>query len=106
MAPFGPEPAMVGNEMSFNRPVSRRKLSSASTAPISVSLPFGASPSSQARKRAGDFGTVLHRFHWRDRVGATQRLAAAVRHQTRERVGGAGAVEPHVLVFQLAEVAL
>ena len=43
---------MVGNEMSFNRPLSRRKLSSASTASISVSLPVGASRSSQARKRA------------------------------------------------------
>src|SRR6185437_11242439 len=43
---------MVGNEMSFNRPLSRRKLSSASTASISVSLPFGASRSSQARNRA------------------------------------------------------
>jgi hypothetical protein len=42
MAPFGPEPEMVGNETSLSRPVSRRKLSSASTAPISVSVPPGA----------------------------------------------------------------
>ena len=43
---------MVGNEISFNRPLSRRKLSSASTVSISVSLPLGASLSSQARNRA------------------------------------------------------
>ena len=51
MAPFGPAPAMVGNETSLSRPVSRRKLSSASTASISVRLPPGASRSNQARKR-------------------------------------------------------
>ena len=51
MAPFGPAPEMVGNDTSFKRPVSRRKLSSAATASISVSVPFGASRSSQARKR-------------------------------------------------------
>ena len=42
---------MVGNEMSFSKPVSRRKLSSACTASISVSLPDKASPSSQCRNR-------------------------------------------------------
>ena len=52
MAPFGPVPAMVGNETSFSAPVSRRKVSSASTASISVSAPVGASRSIQARKRA------------------------------------------------------
>ena len=52
MAPFGPVPAMVGNETSFSAPVSRRKVSSASTASISVSAPEGASRSIQARKRA------------------------------------------------------
>ena len=51
MAPFGPVPDMVGNETSFNAPVSRRKLSSASTVSISVSPPDGASRSIQARKR-------------------------------------------------------
>ena len=51
MAPSGPAPEMLGNDTSLSRPVSRRKLSSASTAPISVSWPFGASRSNQARKR-------------------------------------------------------
>src|SRR6478752_7521850 len=51
MAPFGPAPAMVGNETSFNAPVSRRNVSSASTASISVSAPEGASRSIQARQR-------------------------------------------------------
>ena len=51
MAPSGPAPAMVENDTSLSRPVSRRKLSSASTIPISVSLPRGASRSNQARKR-------------------------------------------------------
>src|SRR6476646_4664801 len=52
MAPFGPAPAIVGKEMSLSAPVSRRKLSSAATTSISVSLPpGGASLSSQARKR-------------------------------------------------------
>ena len=49
MAPFGPVPAMVGNETSFSAPVSRRKVSSASTVSISVSPPLGASRSIQAR---------------------------------------------------------
>jgi len=38
--------------MSFKRPVSRRNVSSASAATISVSSPFGASRSNQARNRA------------------------------------------------------
>ena len=42
---------MVGKEISLSLPVSRRKVSSAATASISVSFPFGASRSSQARKR-------------------------------------------------------
>src|SRR5436853_446335 len=42
---------MVGNEMSLSSPVSRRKLSSAATASISVSFPRAASRSNQARKR-------------------------------------------------------
>src|ERR1700674_4700510 len=52
MAPFGPVPAMVGKETSFNAPVSRRNVSSASTVSISVSAPDGASRSIQARNRA------------------------------------------------------
>src|ERR1700736_5038852 len=52
MAPLGPVPEMVGNETSFSAPVSRRNVSSASTASISVSAPLGASRSIQARKRA------------------------------------------------------
>ena len=52
MAPFGPVPAMVGNETSFSAPVSRRNVSSASTVSISVSAPVGASRSTQARNRA------------------------------------------------------
>ena len=51
MAPSGPAPEIDGNDTSLSRPVSRRKLSSASTAAISVSSPFGASRSNQARKR-------------------------------------------------------
>src|SRR5229473_3484318 len=42
----------VGNETSFNAPVSRRKVSSASTVSISVSTPLGASRSIHARNRA------------------------------------------------------
>jgi hypothetical protein len=34
MAPFGPVPAMVGNETSFSAQVWRRKVSSASTVSI------------------------------------------------------------------------
>ena len=43
---------MVGNETSLSAPVSRRKVSSAATASISVRRPRGASRSNQARKRA------------------------------------------------------
>src|SRR5580692_8572125 len=50
MAAFGPDPEMVGNDTSLRRPVSRRKVSSASTASISVSRPDGATRSNQARK--------------------------------------------------------
>ena len=83
MAPFGPAPEMVGNDTSFSAPVSRRKLSSAATASISVSLPVGASRSSQARKRAiaapsracaarapAISAAFLHRLQQRDRIGA------------------------------------
>ena len=52
IAPFGPVPAIVGKDTSFSAPVSRRKVSSASTVSISVSTPFGASRSIQARNRA------------------------------------------------------
>src|SRR5215470_16212793 len=105
MAPFGPVPAIVGNETSFSAPVSRRKVSSASTVSISVSAPFGASRSIQARKRANatasrrcaararDLGFVLHGFQQRDGIAAAQRLAAGCRDQAAQRVGGGGAVE-------------
>ena len=52
MAPFGPVPAMVGNETSFSAQVCRRKVSSASTVSISVSAPEGASRSIQATSSA------------------------------------------------------
>ena len=45
--------------------------------------------------RAGDLGRVLDRLDQRDRVGAARDLAAGVRDQPRERVGGRRLVEPH-----------
>ena len=107
MAPFGPAPEMVGNEMSFSRPVSRRKVSSAATASISVSLPSGASRSSQARKRAtaapsrrcaarapAISACVLDRLHQRDRIGAARGLPplpATIRGARRRRWPDRGA---------------
>src|SRR5262249_18806334 len=84
MAPFGPAPAMVGNEISWSAPVSRRKLSSAATASISVSLPDGASLSNQARKRdtampsrlwAARLPTISARFFvaFKDAIGSAPR---------------------------------
>src|SRR5216684_3413832 len=78
MAPFGPNPEMVGNETSLRTPVSRRKFSSASTASISVSLPAAAVRSNQARKR-----------------GAAPDLAAARADQASDRVCRARRVEAH-----------
>ena len=52
MAPFGPVPEIVGKDTSFNAPVSRRNVSNASTASISVSAPLGASRSTHARNFA------------------------------------------------------
>ena len=93
--------------MSFRRPVSRRKSSSAVTASISVSLPAGAVRSNQARKRvtrgavaqmrrarAGDLGCVLDRLHHRDRIGSARDLAAARADQPLDGVGGGGRIEP------------
>src|SRR6476646_8282706 len=106
MAPSGPAPEMLGNDTSLSRPVSRRKLSSASTAPISVSPRFGASRSNQARKRvtaapvrlarAGDLDRILDRLHHRDRVEAARHLAAGVADDARQRVRAGRLIEPHV----------
>ena len=54
---------------------------------------------------AGDLGVVLHRLHQRDRIGPAHRLAAAVRDDAGERVGGARLVEPHGLALELREIA-
>ena len=74
--------------MSLSRPVSRRKLSSAATASISVRVPRAASRSNQARKRvtaapsrmrlsrAGNLDLVLHGLHQRNRAGPACGLAA------------------------------
>ena len=106
MAPFGPVPAMVGNDTSLSAPVSRRKVSSASTASISVSAPVGASRSIQARNapappRRADarcgvpsisvgFLQALSSAH---RIAAAHHLAAGAIDQPAQRVGGGGAVE-------------
>ena len=99
---------MVGNDTSLSAPVSRRKLSSALTASISVSLPdrrFVLEPGEEARQRraialmggarACDLGMILHRLHQRDRVGPARRLAAVLAQQAGEGVGRARLVEPH-----------
>ena len=51
MAPFEPAPEMVSKLISFSACVSARIVSSCRAAPISSMPPFGASRSSQARKR-------------------------------------------------------
>ena len=55
--------------------------------------------------RARDLGLVLRSLHQRDRVGAAHKLAAGLRQQPRQRVGGAGLVEPHHFVLERAQVA-
>ena len=78
---------MVGNETSLSLPVSRRKLSSASTASISLSVPparRAIEPGEKAHdrgavapmRRAGafDLDRVLHRLHQHDRVGTATEL--------------------------------
>ena len=109
---------MVGNEMSLSTPVSRRKLSSASTASISVSLPCGASRSNQARKRviaapsrlcaarapaisAWFFIAFISAIGSEPRAG----LPPPSRHNAGERVGRARLVEPHGLALERAEIA-
>src|SRR5580700_3260540 len=86
MAPSGPAPAMVGKEMSLSDPVSRRKLSSASTASISVSSPRVTARSNQARKR----------------VAAAQHRAAIFSNEPRDRFRAGRRIEPHGTPF-LAE---
>src|SRR5215510_6553743 len=83
MAPSGPAPEMVGNETSLSTPVSRRKLSSAATASISVSFSRGASRSSHARKRVS--------------AAPSRACAARAGDQARQRVGGGRLVEAHAL---------
>ncbi len=104
--------------MSFSRPVSRRKLSSASTASISVSLPFGASRSSQARNRAiatpsrlcaARLPAISAWFFtaFISVIGSAPRtgLPPLAAMQPRQRVGGARLVEPHGLALEFGEVA-
>ena len=120
MAPSGPAPAMVGNETSFSRPLSRRKLSSASTASISV-RPRGASRSNQAKNfvtaapsrscaaRAPAISVgVLHRLHRRDRIAAAHDLAAVLDDEARDRFGAGRGIEPHgaMRLAELGEIAL
>ena len=108
MAPSGPAPAMVGNEMSLSRPVSRRKRFQRLDG-VDLGEPaarrFALEPGEEAHDRgavadmggarAGDLDGVLHRLHQRDRIGAARHLAAAAGHQPRDRVGGGRLVEPH-----------
>src|SRR6516164_3174827 len=82
---------MVGKEMSLSSPVSRRKLSSAATASISLSLPRGA--------RAGNLDLVLHGLHQRDGAGRARDLAAVAGDETRERVRRGRLIEPHGLLL-------
>ena len=99
---------MVGNETSLSRPVSRRKLSNASTASISLKLAvrrFAIEPGEEARHRdavaqlrragAGDLGGVLDRLHRRDRIAAAHDLAAGLAYKPRDRLGTGGRIEPH-----------
>src|SRR6516164_9052263 len=114
MAPLGPAPAIVGKETSLSLPVSRRKLSRASTASISVSCPLAAAPSNQARKRttaapsrrcaarALDLDRVLHRLHQHDRVATARELAAVAGDEARERIRSGRLIDAHGL-FGLAE---
>ncbi len=94
--------------MSLSRPVSRRKLSSAATASISVSLPRGASRSNQARKRttAAPSRTCAARAPeisasfftaFISAIGSAPRAALPPcgRDHACQRVGGGGLVEPH-----------
>src|SRR5262249_33028030 len=112
IAPSGPAPAMVGKEMSLSSPVSRRKLSSAATASISVSLPRGASRSNQARKRvtaapsrrgAGRApaisGAVLTAFIRAMGEGRARDLAAVAGDEARGRVRRSRLIEPHGLLL-------
>ena len=109
---------MVGNDTSFSRPVSRRKLSSASTASISVSLPAGASRSNQARKRtiaapsrrcAARVPAISALFFtaFISVIGSAPRIGLPPPSvdQPRQRVGGARLVEPHGLVLERGQIA-
>ena len=106
MAPFGPVPAMVGNETSFSAQVWRRKVSSASTVSISVSAPgrrLAVDPGQKPHQRhrvalmrgagAFDLGDVLHRLEQADGIVAAHRLAAGGRDQAAQGIGRGGAVE-------------
>ena len=101
---------MVGNDISLSRPVSRRKVSSAATASISVSLPRGASRSNQARKlaTAAPSRTCAARAPaisaafftaFISAIGSAPRatLPPGSDDEARERIGGGRLVEPHGL---------
>src|ERR1700677_3566738 len=86
MAPFGPVPAMVGNETSLSAPLSRRNVSSASTASISVSAPMRG-------RGARDLGCILDGLEQAHRIAAAHRLAACGNDQAAQGICGGGAVE-------------
>ena len=91
---------MVGKEISFNSPLSRRKVSNACAASISVSLPFaacGVEPAKETRHGdavaqmrgagAGKFDRVLRRLHQGDGIAARAELAAGVGKGVDQRRG-------------------
>src|SRR5579883_3173291 len=90
MAAFAPAAAIVGKEMSLSFPVSRRKVSSASAAAISLSRPPGALSENQCRKRTTaavaqlrltrpfELGFVLLSFHKGNGIGAYLGHAASI----------------------------
>ena len=121
MAPFGPAPAMVGNETSLSRPVSRRKLSIACDRVDfgqGAARRFAVEPGEEARHRhavalvrgarAGDLDGVLHRLHRRQRIRAAHHLAAVLDDQPRDRLGTDARIEPHgaMLFAQRDQIAL
>ncbi len=120
MAALGPAAAIEGKETSFNLPVSRRKVSSALAASISVSFPPGAFSANQCRKRAtaapsrmmrrpraGEFGRVFARFQERDRIGCDGADAARLPDDAGELFRRRRGVEhnPRALPAKLIEVA-
>ncbi len=97
--------------MSRNSPLSRRNVSSAWAAAISVSRPFGAAPSNQLRnapwrRRRADgrrgrrqLRRVLARLHQGDRVGPDVRLAAGLGEEPGQAFRRGRGVEQDFLLF-------